>query len=206
MISTSVAISAAISRPAISASLRVSLTSMPRMKATSSSEKPSSDNNKNAWRGNGVMFDSRRSEGIGSVVTSASSLSETEFQIWVNRRNSPRAGRAARRARMRPGAGLRASQQHRRRPMPGFPSARGHSGAVAVNVQQLAVIGTSPLHGLSRLKGYLAQSSPGSDPSSLTSLITSEREKGSSLPELSGEHCIRVAYRRSKSVKSRDKS
>src|ERR1700753_2773657 len=58
---------------------------------------------------------------------------------------------------MRPGAALRASPQHRRRPMPGFPSARGHSGAVAVNVQQLAVIGTSPLHGLSRLKGCLGR-------------------------------------------------
>ncbi len=39
MISTSVAISAAISRPAASASLRVSTTSVPRMNATSSSEK-----------------------------------------------------------------------------------------------------------------------------------------------------------------------
>ena len=66
MISTSVAISAAISRPAASASLRVSATSVPRMKATSSSEKPSSDSSRNAWRGSGVMFDSRRSDGIGS--------------------------------------------------------------------------------------------------------------------------------------------
>ncbi len=68
MISTSVAISAAISRPAASASLRVSATSVPRMKATSSSEKPSSDSSKKAWRGNGVIFDSRRSDGSGRVA------------------------------------------------------------------------------------------------------------------------------------------
>ena len=38
------------------------------------------------------MFDSRRSDGSGSVATSASSLSETEFQIFVNSRNSPARG------------------------------------------------------------------------------------------------------------------
>ena len=92
MISTSVAISAAISRPAVSASLRVSATSMPRMQATSSSEKPSSDSSRKACRGSGVMFDSRRSDGIGRVATSESSLSETEFQIFVNSRNRPARG------------------------------------------------------------------------------------------------------------------
>ena len=65
---------------------------VPRMKATSSSEKPSSDSSKKAWRGSGVMFDSLRSGGIGNVVTSGSSLSETEFQIWVNSRNRPARG------------------------------------------------------------------------------------------------------------------
>ena len=92
MISTSVAISAAISRPAVSASLRVSATSVARMNATSSSENPSSDSSRKAWRGNGVIFESRRSEGIGRVATSAPSLSETEFQIWVNSRKSPARG------------------------------------------------------------------------------------------------------------------
>ena len=89
MISTSVAISAAISRPAASASLRVSAISMSRMKATSSSEKPSSDSSRKACRGSGVMFESRRSDGDDSVATSGLSLIETEFQIWVNSRNSP---------------------------------------------------------------------------------------------------------------------
>ena len=44
------------------------------MKATSSSEKPSSDNSRKAWRGSGVMLDSRRSDGSGSGVTSLLSL------------------------------------------------------------------------------------------------------------------------------------
>ncbi|OIQ68995.1 hypothetical protein GALL_494080 [mine drainage metagenome] len=92
MMSTSVAISAAISRPAISARLRVSATSVPRMNATSSSEKPSSDNSRKAWRGSGVIFESRRSGGIGKVVTSGSSLIDTEFQICVKIRNSPARG------------------------------------------------------------------------------------------------------------------
>jgi hypothetical protein len=38
------------------------------------------------------MFESRRSGGIGNVVTSGSSLIETEFQIWVNNRKSPARG------------------------------------------------------------------------------------------------------------------
>ncbi len=59
MIRTSVAISAAISRPAASVSLRASAISVPRMKATSSSEKPSSDSSRKACRGSGVMLDSR---------------------------------------------------------------------------------------------------------------------------------------------------
>ncbi len=46
------------------------------MKATSSSEKPSSDSSRNAWRGSGVMLDSRRSDGSGSVATSLLSLTD----------------------------------------------------------------------------------------------------------------------------------
>src|SRR3954468_11187072 len=38
------------------------------------------------------MFESRRSGGIGRFVTSESSLTETEFQIWVNSRNRPTRG------------------------------------------------------------------------------------------------------------------
>src|SRR5262249_47777633 len=82
---------------------------------------------------------------------------------------------------MRPGAGLRASRQRRRRPMLGFPSARGHIGAIAVNVQQLAVIGTSPLHGLLRLIGYLAQSSPGPTRVPSPALLRSNAKKVPSL-------------------------
>ena len=92
MISTSVAISAAISRPAASASLRVSAMSVLRIKATSSSEKPSSDSSRKACRGNGVMFESRRSDGNASVATSGLSLTETEFQICVNSWNNPARG------------------------------------------------------------------------------------------------------------------
>ena len=65
---------------------------MLRMNATSSSEKPSSDSSRNACRGSGVMFDSLRSGGSASVATSGLSLSETEFQIWVNSLNSPARG------------------------------------------------------------------------------------------------------------------
>ena len=120
--------------------------SVPRMKATSSSEKPSSDSSRKACRGNGVMLESRRSGGIASVATSALSLSETEFQICVNSRNSPARGPCRSSSSEDPAAGPPAWPRHRRRRTPGFRSAHGHSAATAANVQQRAVIGTSPLH------------------------------------------------------------
>ena len=38
------------------------------MKATSSSENPSSESSRKAWRGSGVILESRRSDGSGKVV------------------------------------------------------------------------------------------------------------------------------------------
>ena len=80
MISTSVAISAAISRPAVSAERADFDDIRIENEGDFFFRNPSSDSNRNACRGSGVMFDSRRSDGIGSVMTSLSSFTATEFK------------------------------------------------------------------------------------------------------------------------------
>src|ERR1700741_2067022 len=57
-----------------------------------------------------------------------------------------RADYAAHRAAKDPATAPRAWRRHRRRRRPDFPSTRGHSAATAADVQQQAVIGSSPLH------------------------------------------------------------
>ncbi len=147
MIRTSVAISAAISRPAVSVNVRVSAMSMLRMNATSSSEKPSSDSSRNACRGSGVMFDS---------LPLRRQRQRRHVRVVVERNRVPDLGEQLE----QPGArampfvqqrtilqqSIPAWRPHRHRPRPGFRSAHGHSAATAADVQQRAVIGTSPFN------------------------------------------------------------
>ena len=96
MIRTSVAISAASSRPDCSTKPRTDLTSVSRIAAASSSEKPSSATSRKAWRGSGVIWPSLCSTGIcGSVDGSDLEFTSTEFQIFVNRWYSATRGELA---------------------------------------------------------------------------------------------------------------